>query len=84
VPPARQVATGLFVTDVVIFLLASAFNDHSSTSIDGILWWLGIAVFLALILFGSAVLVQYLRTRRKRPRLSRAERASAKARARQR
>jgi hypothetical protein len=67
----RQVAIGLALTDVALFLLASAFNDHSSTSVDGILWWMAIAVFLLLILFGLAVLVQFLRTRRRRPKRSR-------------
>ena len=67
----RQVATGLFLTDVVLFLLAAVFNDHSSTSVDGILWWIAIAVFLLMIMFGLAVFVQFLRTRRKRPRRSR-------------
>jgi ABC-type nickel/cobalt efflux system permease component RcnA len=64
----RQVATGLFVTDVVLFLLASTFNDHSSTSVDGILWWLAIAVFALLVMFGLALVVQFMRTRRRRPR----------------
>lgn len=68
----RQVATGLFVTDVVFFLLAAAFNDQSNTSIDGILWWIAIAIFLLLIMFGLAVFVQFLRTRRRRPKRSRA------------
>jgi hypothetical protein len=67
----RQVATGLFLTDVVLFLAATALNDHSSTSVDGILWWIAIAVFLLLIMFGLAVLVQFLRTRRRRPKRSR-------------
>jgi uncharacterized SAM-binding protein YcdF (DUF218 family) len=67
----RQVATGLFVTDVVLFLLAATFNDHSRTSVDGILWWIAIAVFLLMIAFGLAVAVQYLRTRRRRPKSSR-------------
>ncbi len=68
----RQVATGLFVTDVVLFLLAAAFNDHSNTSIDGILWWIAIAVFALLIMLGVAVFIQFLRTRRRRPKRSRA------------
>lgn len=67
----RQVAIGLVVTDVALFLLASAFNDHSRTSVDGILWWMAIAVFLLLIMFALAVLVQFLRTRRRRPKRSR-------------
>jgi ABC-type nickel/cobalt efflux system permease component RcnA len=64
----RQVATGLFVTDVVLFLLAATFNDHSSTSVDGILWWLAIAVFVLLVMFGLALVVQYVRTRGRRPK----------------
>jgi ABC-type nickel/cobalt efflux system permease component RcnA len=67
----RQVAIGLVVTDIALFLLASAFNDHSNTSVDGILWWMAIAVFVLLILFGLGVLVQFLRTRRRRPKRSR-------------
>jgi hypothetical protein len=68
----RQVAAGVFLTDVALFVLASVFNDHSNTSIDGILWWLAFAVFLLLIVFGFAVFVQFMRTRRTRPRRSRA------------
>jgi hypothetical protein len=68
----RQVARGMVLTDVVLFVLASVFNDHSGTSVDGILWWLAIAVFVLLILFGFGVFVQFLRTRRTRPRGSRA------------
>ena len=67
----RQGATGLFVTDLVFFLLAAAFNDQSNTSIDGILWWIAIALFLLLIMFGLAVLIQFLRTRLRRPKRSR-------------
>jgi ABC-type nickel/cobalt efflux system permease component RcnA len=67
----RQVAKGLVLTDVVLFVLASVFNDHSSTSVDGILWWLALAVFLLMILFGLGVFVQFMRTRRTRPRRSR-------------
>lgn len=66
----RQVATGLFMTDVVLFLLASTFNDHSSTSVDGILWWLAIAVFALLVIFGLGLVVQFIRTRRRRPKRS--------------
>lgn len=68
---ARQVAIGLVVTDVALFLLASAFNDHSNTSVDGILWWMAIAVFVLLIMVGLAALIQFLRTRRRRPKRSR-------------
>ena len=68
----RRVVTGLFVADVVLFLVAGAFNDHSSTSADGILWWVAIAGFLLLMLSGVGVIVQFLRTRRWRPRRARA------------
>jgi ABC-type nickel/cobalt efflux system permease component RcnA len=71
VPAPRQVATGLVVLDVALFLAASAFNDHSTTSVDGILWWLAIFVFALLILVGLTVFVQFLRARRRRPRRSR-------------
>jgi hypothetical protein len=64
----RQACTALFVADVVLFLVASTFNDHSSTSVDGILWWIALFVFVLLIALGSVVFVQYLRSRRKRPR----------------
>ena len=37
---SRQACGYLAVADVVLFLIASAFNDHSSTSVDGIVWWL--------------------------------------------
>jgi ABC-type nickel/cobalt efflux system permease component RcnA len=68
---ARQLATGLFLADIALFLLAAAFNDRSSTSADGILWWLAIAGFALLIVFGTGVFVQFVRTRRKRPRRAR-------------
>jgi heme/copper-type cytochrome/quinol oxidase subunit 2 len=69
---SRRVATRLFLADVVLFVLASAFNDHSRTSVDGILWWIAFAGFLLLIVFGLGVFVQFMRTRRRRPKRSRA------------
>lgn len=71
----RQAATGLFLADVALFLLAAAFNDHSSTSVDGILWWLAIAVFVLIIVFGLGLLVQFLWTRWTRRSLPRRPRA---------
>jgi H+/Cl- antiporter ClcA len=62
----RQVCVSLAVADVVLFLLASAFNDHSSTSADGILWWLALFVFALLIVAGLVVLVQYVWSKRRR------------------
>jgi heme/copper-type cytochrome/quinol oxidase subunit 2 len=69
---SRTVAKGLVLADVALFVLASVFNDHSNTSVDGILWWAAFAVFVMLIVFGTAVFVQFMRTRRTRPRRSRA------------
>jgi len=71
-PPIRRLVTWLCVADVALFLLAGALNDHSSTSFDGILWWIAIAVFVLLILFGFGVLVQFLYSRRRRPGRARA------------
>jgi membrane protein implicated in regulation of membrane protease activity len=61
----------LAVAVVVLFLIAAAFNDHSSTSIDGIIWWVAIAGFALLIVASCAVLVGFLFNRGKRTRRSR-------------
>lgn len=66
--PSRQVWSRLAVADVVLFVLAAAFNDHSSLSVDGVIWWLAIALFVVLIVVASATLVLFLRTRTKRAR----------------
>jgi uncharacterized membrane protein len=70
----RQLLTYLAIAVVVLFLLASLFNDRSSTSIDGILWWLAIFMFALLIVAVSVGFIQFLmaRTRTRRPRRSRA------------
>jgi ABC-type nickel/cobalt efflux system permease component RcnA len=62
----RQLLGRLAIAVVVLFVLAAAFNDHSSTSIDGILWWLAIAGFVLLIVVACVILVQFLRSRGKR------------------
>jgi hypothetical protein len=61
------------MADVVLFLIAAAFNDHSSTSVDGIIWWLALAGFGLLIVAAFAVLVGFIRSRTKsrRPRRTR-------------
>lgn len=64
----RQVFKVAAIADIALFLIASAFNNHSSTSADGIIWWIAIAVFVAIIVAGSVVFLQYLRGRMKRPR----------------
>jgi hypothetical protein len=69
----RQQACGyLAVADVVLFLIAVAFNNQSTTSVDGIVWWIALFVFLLLILVGFVVLIQFLHSRGKRPRRTRA------------
>lgn len=68
----RRLATRLFVADVALFVLAAALNRHSSTSLDTVVWWIAIAGFLLLILFGLAILVKFLYSRRRRPKRLRA------------
>lgn len=67
-PASRQLFTRMAIADVVLFLIAVAFNNQSKTSVDGIIWWVAIAVFVAMIVAGSVVFLQYLRGRMKRPR----------------
>lgn len=61
----------LAMADVALFVIAAAFSDHSTTSVDGIIWWLAIGGFVLLIVAASAVLVGFLRSRAKRPPRSR-------------
>lgn len=67
----RQFWTRVAVADVVLFVLASVFNDQSSTSADGILWWLAIGVFVLLLVAGSVMLIQFVWTRTRGRRLRR-------------
>jgi hypothetical protein len=64
----RQLWSRLAIADVVLFVIASAFNDHSSLSVDGLIWWLAIALFGLLIVAASVALVVWVRSRAKRPR----------------
>ena len=75
---SRQLCSALAVGDVVLFLVASAFNDHSNTSVDGILWWLALFVFILLIAIGIYVLGRFLWTHRRRPKRARAHSGSPK------
>ena len=68
---SRQALGYLAVADVVLFLIASAFNNPSATSVDGIVWWIALFVFLLLIVAGFVVLIQFLRSRGKRPKRTR-------------
>jgi intracellular septation protein A len=65
---SRQVWSRLAIADVVLFLIAAAFNDQGSTSVDGIIWWVAIAVFGVLIVVACVMLVGLIRSRARRPR----------------
>ncbi|MGH2895007.1 MAG: hypothetical protein ACRDPM_17320 [Solirubrobacteraceae bacterium] len=67
-PVSRQILSRLAIADVVLFLIAVAFNDRGSTSVDGIIWWLAIAVFGVLIVVGCVVLVGFFWSCGKRAR----------------
>jgi hypothetical protein len=64
-PTARQLCTAVVVLDVVLFVVASALNDHSNTSVDGIVWYAAIFVFIAMMAGGSVMLARFLWTRRR-------------------
>ncbi len=59
----RQICLGIFGADVVLFLVASALNDHSSTSVDGFIWWAALALFAVLIAIAFYILCAFLWTR---------------------
>jgi cation transport ATPase len=73
----RQLCISLALADVVLFLVASAFNNHSSTSADGIVWWLAVFLFVALLVIGGYVMLQFLWTRIRRRGLSRRAKRAA-------
>jgi hypothetical protein len=62
---ARQLCLGIVVADVVLFLVASGFNDHSNTSVDGFVWWAALALFAVLIAIAAYILGHFLWTRRR-------------------
>lgn len=62
-PTARQLCVGIVAADVVLFLVASAINDHSNTSVDGFVWWAALALFAVLIAIAVYLLGQFLWTR---------------------
>jgi hypothetical protein len=70
-PTARQLCLGIVAADVVLFLVASALNDHSNTSVDGFVWWAALALFAVLIAIAVFILGNFLRmrvsTRRRNP-----------------
>jgi uncharacterized iron-regulated membrane protein len=74
----RQLCSAIVALDVVLFLVASAFNNHSNTSADGIVWWAALALFVVLIAIGMSILGRYLWSRRRGgtrfPRRSRSRR----------
>lgn len=65
---SREWLLRLAVADLAVFLLAVALNDHSNTSFDGILWWIAISGFAALIVLGTIVLFHTLWGRARRAR----------------
>jgi uncharacterized membrane protein AbrB (regulator of aidB expression) len=67
-PTARQFCMGLVAADVVLFLAASAFNDHSNTSVDGIIWWAAFAVFACLIVIAMCIMGRFAWTRARIPK----------------
>jgi hypothetical protein len=64
---ARQLCYGIVAADVVLFLAASAFNDHSNTSVDGFIWWAALALFAVLIAIAAFILGNFLWTRLRSP-----------------
>jgi hypothetical protein len=64
-PTARQLCLGIVAADVVLFLVASEFNDHSNTSVDGFVWWAALALFAVLIAIAVYILGHFLWTRRR-------------------
>ena len=64
----RQLVTAVIALDLLLFVVASAINDHSNTSVDGILWYAAIVVFFLLMVIGTVILVRFLWTRRRRPK----------------
>jgi hypothetical protein len=64
---ARQACLGIVAADVVLFLVASGFNDHSNTSVDGFVWWAALALFIVLIAIAVYILGRFLWSRRRNP-----------------
>ena len=55
---ARQFYISVATVDVILFLVATAFNDHSNTSVDGIVWWAALGLFAAMMAIGSVILAR--------------------------
>ena len=64
----RQLCTAVATLDVVLFVVASAMNDHSNTSVDGIVWWAALFLFVVLMAMATVILLRYLWTHRRRPK----------------
>ena len=60
---SRRNLVALAVVDVVLFVLAVAFDNNSATSADGILWWVALLGLLLLILLGVETLIRSRRSR---------------------
>jgi membrane protein implicated in regulation of membrane protease activity len=66
-PTARQLCLGIVAADVVLFLVASALNDHSNTSVDGFVWWAALALFAVLIAIAVYIMGRFTWTRLRKP-----------------
>jgi uncharacterized membrane protein YhaH (DUF805 family) len=53
----------LTIADVVLFVIAAAFDNNSATSVDGIVWWVALLGLLLLIVLGVRAFVQLRRAR---------------------
>lgn len=68
---SRRTCSYLVMADLALFLLAAAFNDRSTTSVDGILWWIAIFGFALLIVAATAIFLRFMLSRVRRPRRTR-------------
>ena len=60
---SRRNLVALAVVDVVLFVLAVAFDNNSATSADGILWWVALLGLLLLVLLEVETLIRSRRSR---------------------
>jgi uncharacterized membrane protein YhaH (DUF805 family) len=53
----------LAIADVVLFVIAAAFDNNSATSVDGVVWWVALLGLVLLVVLGVRAVVQSRRTR---------------------
>ncbi len=66
-PITRRLCSAIAALDVLLFLVATAFNDHSNTSADGLVWWAALFLFVTLIAIGVCIIGRYVWIHRRRP-----------------